>query len=55
MKTKEMCAECGKTFLAGPNAFLCEACIKKRLSEGARKRKLSEMGRKAQKEMKNAT
>lgn len=34
---KEFCADCGKVFEAGKNAFLCPECRKRRQSEGAKK------------------
>lgn len=37
-KVKEMCADCGRVFIAGPNAFLCPDCIKRRLREGIARR-----------------
>lgn len=44
---KEMCCECGKVFNAGPNAFLCQKCRKRRLSEQAKARGLSKIGHEA--------
>jgi predicted RNA-binding Zn-ribbon protein involved in translation (DUF1610 family) len=44
---KEMCQECGKTFLGGKNAFICPDCRKIRLSEAAKKRQLSKLGNEA--------
>ena len=39
MQTKEICEDCGKLFVAGPDAYLCPECRKKRLSEYAKRRK----------------
>lgn len=44
MQTKEICEDCGKLFVAGPDAYLCPECRKKRLSEYAKRRKLNELG-----------
>lgn len=44
MLTKEICEDCGKLFLAGPDAYLCPECRKKRLSEYAKRRNLNELG-----------
>lgn len=41
---KELCEDCGKVFEAGPRAFLCERCRRKRLSESAKKRSLNKLG-----------
>lgn len=43
-KCLEICEDCGKTFLAGPEAFLCPRCRRKRLSEAAKKRNLNKLG-----------
>lgn len=45
--TKEMCCDCGKVFNAGPNAFLCPKCRKRRQSEQAKARGLSKLGAEA--------
>ena len=42
MQTKEICEDCGKLFVAGPDAYLCPECRKKRLSEYAKRRKMGE-------------
>ena len=44
MQTKEICEDCGKLFVAGPDAYLCPECRKKRLSKYAKRRKLNELG-----------
>ena len=44
MQTKEICEDCGKLFVAGPDAYLCPECRKKRLSEYAKRRKPNELG-----------
>ena len=44
MQTKEICEDCGKLFVAGPDAYLCPECRKKRWSEYAKRRKLNELG-----------
>lgn len=36
-RTKEMCAICGETFLAGPYAQICPKCHRWRVEEGLRK------------------
>ncbi len=36
---KEICEDCGKVFEAGPKAFLCPPCRRRRLSEQAKKEK----------------
>jgi len=36
-KTKEICQDCGKVFLAGKYTFLCPECRKRRVEEGKRK------------------
>lgn len=46
-KCLELCEDCGKAFYAGPDAFLCPKCRKKRLSEAAKERKLSQIGNRA--------
>lgn len=35
--TKEICQDCGKVFLGGPNAFLCGECRKRRSAEAAKR------------------
>lgn len=46
---KTICEECEKVFMGGPDAFFCPKCLKKRMSEAAKKRNLSKTGRDAQK------
>ena len=46
---KEFCADCGKVFEGGANAFLCPECRKKRVEEG-KKRKRKEQGKAVQNE-----
>jgi len=46
---KEMCQDCGKVFMGGPNAFFCPACKKRRLSESAKKRNLNKIGQESRK------
>lgn len=41
---KEICEDCGRVFEAGPSAFICPTCRKRRLSESAKKRNLSKLG-----------
>ena len=41
---KEICEDCGKVFEAGPKAFLCPPCRRRRLSEQAKKRNLNRVG-----------
>lgn len=47
-KCLEICQDCGKTFMAGPNAFFCPDCRKARVAaaarENARKRGLDKIG-----------
>ena len=50
---REICQDCGKTFLGGPNSYLCTSCRKGRLRNYAQERKLSELGNKARSEKKN--
>lgn len=50
---KEICEDCGSVFEAGPDAFLCLKCRKRRASESAKRIKLSQLGIKARKEKKN--
>lgn len=33
-KTKEICQDCGKVFIGGPDAFLCKKCRYRRVEEG---------------------
>ena len=51
VKCLEICQDCGKTFMAGPNAFFCPECRKERVAaaarESAKKRNLSKIGRDA--------
>ena len=42
--TLEICADCGKSFEAGPNAHLCIRCRKIRLSQYAKNRNLNKIG-----------
>lgn len=49
MKTcLEICQDCGKTFMGGPNAFFCPECRKERVAAAAReyakKRGLNKIG-----------
>lgn len=50
-KCLEICQDCGKTFMAGPNAFFCPECRKARVAaaarESAKKRNLGKIGRDA--------
>ena len=48
MQTKEICEDCGKLFVAGPDAYLCPECRKKRLSEYAKRRKAERIRRGSQ-------
>ncbi|HJA24714.1 MAG TPA: hydrogenase maturation nickel metallochaperone HypA [Candidatus Fournierella merdigallinarum] len=41
---KEICEDCGKVFEAGPKAFLCPSCRKRRLSNAAKARGLNRLG-----------
>ena len=52
---KEICEDCGSVFKAGPDAFLCLKCRKRRASESAKRRNLSQLGIKARKEKKMAS
>lgn len=36
---KEFCADCGKVFEGGANAYLCPECRKKRVEEGKKKKR----------------
>ena len=49
---KDLCQDCGKVYLAGPNSFLCPECRKKRQSESAKRRNLGKLGRDARSEQK---
>ena len=40
---KEICQDCGKVFECGPYAHFCRACIKRRLSEAAKRRNLNKL------------
>lgn len=51
-KAPVICEECETVFLGGVNAYLCPACRKKRLSDLAKKRNLSGIGRAAQRKKK---
>ena len=42
---KEICEDCGKVFDAGPRAFIRKDCHRKRLSNSAKRRNLSQIGR----------
>jgi len=48
--TKEICEDCGKVFEAGPKAFLCPSCRKRRLSNAAKTRGLNRLGTNARHE-----
>ena len=39
-KYTELCDDCGKPFLAGPMAFFCPECRKKRQAQGRQAKKL---------------
>lgn len=54
-RAKEMCEDCGKVFMATKNEFFCPACRKRRLSDAAKKRNLSEIGHKSRKKNKEET
>lgn len=41
---KEICQDCGRVFEAGPKGRYCKACIRRRLSESAKRRGLNRMG-----------
>ena len=41
---REICEDCGKTFWAGPRAFICPDCRKERLRRAARLRQLNKLG-----------
>lgn len=43
----EICADCGRVFEAGKYQFLCRECLRKRLSEQAKKRNLNKIGNEA--------
>ena len=43
-KAKEICQDCGKVFLAGPKAFFCPACIKRKQKAVGRRLGLSRLG-----------
>lgn len=47
-KCLELCEDCGKPFMAGPNAFFCPDCRKARIAaaarESAKKRNLNKIG-----------
>ncbi len=43
-KCMELCEDCGKVFMAGPNAFFCPDCRRKRGSAAAKKRNLNKTG-----------
>lgn len=46
LKVKEICADCETYFISyvGSKAMLCPSCIRRRLSENAKKRHLNEIG-----------
>lgn len=50
-KCLELCEDCGKAFMAGPNAFFCPECRSARIAaaarERAKERNLSKLGRDA--------
>ena len=43
----EICADCGKVYEAGTHQRLCKTCLRKRLSEQAKKRNLNKIGNEA--------
>ena len=43
----EICEDCGKVFDGGPAAHFCKACIRKRLSDTAKRRNLNKIGNEA--------
>lgn len=43
-KAPVICEDCEKVFLGGPYSYFCPKCIKKRLSETAKKRNLNKLG-----------
>lgn len=52
IKAPVICEECEAVFYGGVNAYICPACRKKRLSDLAKKRNLSAIGREAQRKKK---
>lgn len=48
--TKGWCVECGAVYNETPTSFICPKCRKKKVSESAKKRGLSELGHKARRE-----
>lgn len=46
IKLKEICVDCETYFISyvGSKAMLCPSCIRRRLSENAKKRHLNEIG-----------
>lgn len=52
---KEICEDCGKVFEAGPKAFLCPSCRKRRLSNAAKARGLNRLGTNARHKNAEAT
>jgi len=51
-KAPVICEECKRVFYGGVNAYFCPDCRKKKLSELAKKRNLSGIGRAAQRKKK---
>ena len=47
-----ICEDCETVFYGGVNAYLCPRCRKKRISEAAKARNLSALGREAQRKKK---
>lgn len=51
-KAPVICEDCERVFYGGVNAYICPDCRKKRLSDLAKKRNLSGIGRAAQRKKK---
>lgn len=49
MSAREICQDCEKIFIGGPNAFLCPECRKKRIREGQKRRRENESKHRTQK------
>ena len=49
---KGWCVECGNPYNETPTSFICPKCRKKKASESAKKRNLSELGHIARKNKK---
>ena len=47
----EVCEDCGKVFEAGKYQHICRACLRKRLSEQAKRRELNKIGNEAYSKM----